>query len=205
MIWAVFALPYEAKGFSLETSGVEVKILGCCGRRALGVFEGMFAAADMKPDKVLLLGLAGGLSPELGVGDLVLQVGDFEESFFNPSLRRGRILSSDRLVPSVEWKASLWNEHRADCVDLETNHLGSFCQSAGVRFAALKAISDDFQTDLPVDPDLLVCPETSKPAPLRLLCYLCRNPRKFPGFLGMVHSAGIARQRLHEVAYTCLK
>ena len=59
MIWAVFALPFEAKGFKTGMAGVEVKVLGCCGRRALQVFEGMVRAAGAKPDTVLLLGLAG--------------------------------------------------------------------------------------------------------------------------------------------------
>ena len=166
----------------------------------------MVQAAGAKPDKVLLLGLAGGLSPELRVGDLVLHGGELDAvTHSKKGLRMGRVFSCDRLVSSAEDKAALWEKHRADCVDMETIPLESFCQSAGIPFAALKAISDDFRTNLPLDPDLLVCPETLKPAAWGLLFFLFRNPRKLPGFVEMVHSASIARQRLHEAAAAYLK
>jgi len=205
MIWAVFALPFEAKGFKAGRAGVEVRVLGCCGRRALQVFEGMVRAAEPKPDTVLLLGLAGGLSPELRVGDVVFHGGELDRALPGTNLRIGRVFSCDLLVSRAKDKAALWEKHRADCVDMETIAFDSFCQTAGIPFAALKAISDDFRTNLPINPDLLVCPETLKPATWRLLFYLAKNPRKLPGFLKMVHSASIARQRLHEAATIYLK
>lgn len=205
MTWVVFALPFEAKGFKAGKAGVEVKVLGCCGRRALQVFEGLVRVAEKKPDKVLLLGLAGGLSPELRVGDVVLHGVELDKAYPGTSLRRGIVISFDRLVAQAKEKAALWEKHGADCVDMETIPFGKFCQSADIPFAALKAISDDSRTNLPVNPGLLVCPETSKPATGRLLFFLLKNPKELPGFLGMVRSAGTARQRLHGAAQLYLK
>jgi nucleoside phosphorylase len=120
------------------------------------------------PSRVLLMGLAGSLSPRYQVGDVVIYQGCYYSSnssqlswqecdrdltgllqarLKGASLVRG--LTSDRLIWLAEEKRHLGQLYQADVVDMEGLAVLEFLQSQGIAVGIIRVISDDSEQDLP--------------------------------------------------------
>lgn len=140
------------------------------------------------PVGVLLLGLAGSLSPEYQIGDVTIYQGCTDavstaESLYRPcdtrltallqaalageaSLVRG--LTGDRLVTSKSEKAQLARHYRSGVVDMESAAALATLGKAGIPIAIARTISDSCQQDLP-NLAAAISPEGSlKPLPLAI-------------------------------------
>ena len=169
--------------------------------RASGVLDG--------PDKPRLLicsGFGGGLAPHLGHADLLLV-----ENFSDPALllraadivgrervHRGNLTSEMVVIDSAADKAALCAKTGAIAVDMETAAVARVCVEAGVPMLALRIISDDAQTTLPVPGYLLWDLEAQRPPIGRLLWYLVTHPGRIAPLVRMLKSLGPARARLTE-------
>ena len=128
----------------------------------LSVMDGRDFAA------VISFGLAGGLDPALGIGDLVVatrivrgtdagtpcdrQVSDHlvgRLATASISLKQGVMLATDAQIITTREKRIVAAASGAIVVDTESHHAGDFAARHGLRFATLRAVCDRFSHDLP--------------------------------------------------------
>jgi adenosylhomocysteine nucleosidase len=120
--------------------------------------------AGHRPSWLLSAGFGGALSKELRRNDVILAQevmnaqGDKlaidvtvnpDSAEPGPRLRPGKILTVDHIVRSAAEKAELNKRLGADVVDIETFAVASVCSQRGVRFLAVRVVSDDASVDLP--------------------------------------------------------
>jgi adenosylhomocysteine nucleosidase len=103
------------------------------------------------PNIVYSVGYAGALDPNLKVGDLlnparVIDASD-GSSMNNPN-GSGVLVSHSLAVTSAQ-KRKLREAYSAQIVDMEAAAVARAAEARGVRFAALKVVSDEFNFELP--------------------------------------------------------
>ncbi len=107
-------------------------------------------ALELGPcDHVLVVGIAGGVDPQLRIGDVVVPEvvvhgGTGEEYRSDPLGSRaaaGRIVSSDELLADRDEQAALVAQG-VTAVDMETAAVAAVCQSRGISWSAFRGISD---------------------------------------------------------------
>ncbi|MGF1510779.1 MAG: hypothetical protein ACFB9M_14905 [Myxococcota bacterium] len=127
----------------------------------------------LSPARVITVGLAGGLDPELPPGSMVAvqrvlrsngQLGfDLEVDMAPPGLvaalqgkvprsRRGCLYSADTIVETAEAKATLWEQlgqPAGAVVDLETETYVGACRGRGFPVTVYKVVSDAAHESLP--------------------------------------------------------
>ncbi|MGB0695563.1 MAG: hypothetical protein ACPGOY_07930 [Rhodospirillaceae bacterium] len=107
-------------------------------------------------------GTAGGLSPLVGPGDLILaeQVVTADGGQFPTALdsipealgilgRRGVMIGSDKVIPDPAAKTALAEAHTALAVDMESHAVAQVAQKAGVPFLVLRVVTDPAERALP--------------------------------------------------------
>ncbi|QDT63925.1 5'-methylthioadenosine/S-adenosylhomocysteine nucleosidase [Calycomorphotria hydatis] len=112
-------------------------------------------------DWVLSCGFSGALIDDLKIGDIVvgtsvtntvgksLSVPITMESDPASRLHVGGLFTSDSIVREVAAKRDLANRYKAIAVDMESYAVAEICRQQGIRFMAVRAISDDLSADLP--------------------------------------------------------
>ena len=167
--------------------------------------SGVLARAE-KPRLLICPGYGGGLAPEVRHADLLL-VENFSDPAFlrqaaeivgSDRVHRGNLTSEMVVIDSAADKAALCARTGALAVDMETASIARVCAEAGVPMLALRVISDDAQTTLPVPGNLLWDLETQRPPIGRLLWHLVTHPGRIGPFIHMLKSLGPARTRLTE-------
>lgn len=138
------------------------------GRTAAECAAG-FALERFPRRMIVSYGFAGGLSPEMKVGDLMLPgrltaaaQGQAESLELSPEhlepwrkaaagqkIKTGTLLTAERLIDHPEEKRGLKAQYRADAVDLESYWIGSLVKAQQTPFLAVRAISDGSQDRLP--------------------------------------------------------
>jgi adenosylhomocysteine nucleosidase len=117
--------------------------------RALGSME--------VPPFVLGAGFSGALDPTLRTGDLILADEVVDEGGRSwettwpghaPRWKRGRILSTPRLIADASEKRGLKERTGALAVDMESAELARVCRSRGVPFGCLRVILDEQSVSL---------------------------------------------------------
>ncbi len=116
------------------------------------------------PERVLLVGVAGGLSPELGVGEIVragrVVDGISGVDWSPPSPGDGTVVTAEWIVGPAAEKESLWKlqgEPSRAVVDLETSHFARWAAETmpavgrALDWTVLRAVSDPQGDDLPLD------------------------------------------------------
>ncbi len=160
------------------------------------------------PDRVVLAGFSGALTPDLRLGDLILAN---EVTSTSPPwhctlqppktpLRTGRILTVPELIASPEQKARLWEQFQALAVDMESAAAARLCQEAGVSFTCLRAISDDGKTAL--SPRLVEVLQTGSVSVGRLLGAVLRQPGLIAELWRLARDTRLAARQLADALVT---
>ncbi len=173
----------------------------------------------------LSLGVAGGLSPQLQTGDLIvgdraiLRRGSGLESFpcdsglqeaaitvirrWNSRYCLGPILTVDRIVRTAEEKRLLAAESGAVALDMESAAIASAALAYSVPFLAIRGVLDPVHEDLAIDFDQFLDIE-GEPSLPRLMRYLLMHPFTLPHLvrLGIRTKSVCARlgRLLHELS-----
>jgi adenosylhomocysteine nucleosidase len=104
-----------------------------------------------QPALIVSAGFAGALRGSLPVGTILVPtkvLGLPEQQTFSIENGEGTLVSVTEIVnPGV--KLELKNKYAADAVDMEAASVASIAQARGVRFLAVKAISDEAGLELP--------------------------------------------------------
>ncbi len=222
-----FALPDESRVFTRSLTGVVATpatrppslptITGVCagepvivvhtgvgdtlaGRERLG--GAMARAGNVRA--LLSAGYAGGLAPDLRVGDLVLG-----ENFSAPRLAElargllrgqplhaGTLVSQHAVATTAAAKSALAAGTGALAVDMETGWIADRCASAGVPLLSLRVISDAASQDFPVPGHILFDAARQRPRYVALPAWLLAHPGRIRPFAAFVRGLGPARARL---------
>ena len=196
--WLIFfAVEPEAKPFRALTrghEGIEVRVTGM-GRRAAEAAVRQ-ALAELRPRLVLTCGFAGALSPELKLGDIVMEA---DPAF--PMLLDGRGATHVRfhaattVLTSVAEKAACWKATRADAVEMESLWIRAVCKEQGIPAATIRVISDEAGKDLPLNFNRLLGPDEQLSFP-KLLGHVVTNPHRIPALIRFGRETGHAARQL---------
>ena len=175
-IGLVAALPWEVRPLLRGRNGIErdgpfysfvirdePALLTIAG---MGAENSYRAAQSMlqrfAPRGLVTLGFAGGLQDDLAPGDLVLADHVLEQVTGEQfdcqvdlwpleGVRRGRLLSVTRMIPSTAEKRRLAGEWGAVAADMESAGVARAAAQAGVPFCAMKAITDSSAQSISID------------------------------------------------------
>jgi adenosylhomocysteine nucleosidase len=142
--WGRVEREYEGHLFKFFENGLAVLVCGGIGagaaRRATEA-----AIALYEPDVVLSVGFAGAVDPALKVGEIFspCRVIDVQDGSSVETGIGDGVLVSVAAVADVERKAKLAECYGAQAVDMEASAVARGAQARGMRFMAVKAISDE--------------------------------------------------------------
>ena len=148
--WPTTEREYSGRRFRFFENGEIVVVCGGIGaeaaRRATEAVIVLYA-----PGVVYSVGFAGALEPGLKVGEIIVArrvLNAADGSSVETGTGEG-VLVSFNSVASPEQKAKLADSFGAQAVDMEAAAVAQAAQARGVRFAAVKAISDESNFALP--------------------------------------------------------
>lgn len=179
------------------------------------------AAADQmlrqwKPDLILMAGVAGALAGILQLAELVVADRVYAETVtLRPDLvlpealpggiagRRGALLSSDRILVTVEEKRFARNSRRSGrdpsplAVEMETPGLAAAAKKHGIPWGAVRAVSDTSEEALPLDFNRFRGADGDLPVS-RVALAAIANPLGIPGLIRLGGNTSTAAARLSE-------
>jgi adenosylhomocysteine nucleosidase len=216
-----FALKEEAAPFrSGLRHGRPVSILLTgIGRQNAGKSLREFLATD-SPELVLTCGFAGGLNPDLKLGDVVFEIhsrGSRRESAQNKSgedleptyvgccetlmaagAKPVKFFCADRIATTVAEKKRLRDETGADAVEMESAAIHAVCAERGIPCATVRVISDTADEDLPLDFNALAKPDKSLDFG-KLAWAIAKSPGKICALMELQKKTRIAAEQLAAV------
>jgi adenosylhomocysteine nucleosidase len=164
-------------GFTVRTGGLKGR-----GVATIVTGHGQSAArrgaqaliAGHRPRWIISSGFAGGLSPQVARGDIVMAnavLGEQGERLAidlqlpksdspNKGVHAGPLLTLDHIVRTAAEKKSLGEKHSAIAVDMESLAVAQVCQLEKQRFLAIRAITDALDDELPRDVERLLSKNT---------------------------------------------
>ena len=169
---------------------------------------------------MLTCGFAGGLNPDLKLGDVVFELTDPEERVpralklkrklqtrQSSSLREkllaagakpAKFFCADRIATTVAEKKKLRAETGADAVEMESAAIHAVCRERGIPCATVRVISDTANEDLPLDFNALAKPDKNLDYG-KLAWAIAKSPGKIGALLKLQKQTRFAAERLAEV------
>jgi len=148
--WPTIPREYGGRRLKFFESGESVLVCGGVGaeaaRRATEAVIVLY-----QPELVLSVGFAGALHPALKVGDIFSprHVIDARDGSSVDTGTGCGVLVSGGTIAGVEQKRKLANSYGAQAVDMEAAAVARGAQARGVRFMAVKVISDEHDFAMP--------------------------------------------------------
>lgn len=242
-----FALKEEAAPFrniAAGRAGLTI-LLTCIGRvnaeRALrdyltggaGASTGRFqetpscktrlASTIAPPDLVLTCGFAGGLNPDLKVGDVAFEIPsrssrrelaqtrfdemseptdvgdcDLEKKLTFAGAKAAKFFCADRIATTIAEKKSLRDQTGADAVEMESAAIQAVCAEGGIPCITVRVISDSADDDLPLDFNALTRPDRNLDYG-KLFLAIAKSPGKIGALMKLQKQTRFAAKRLAEV------
>lgn len=168
-------------------------------RAAAGVTTRLLDATPV--DHVLVVGICGGVAPEIAIGDLVVPARVVDEAsgcVLRPKplggTPRGFLLTTDTLYTEPETIARFAADGIV-AVDMETAAIGMVCAARDIPWSVFRAVSDR-AGDPRVDADLVgMANADGTPNPATIARLLLSHPGRIPGLvrLGRGMRAGVKR------------
>ena len=168
-----------------------------------------------EPERLLLVGVAGGLSDDLGVGSLI-QAGSVGRvpgdarwtapGASIPGVPEGSVVTADRIASTAAAKRELWKAvgRPPRCVvDLESWGIVERTENLDVPWTVVRAVIDAAHEDLPLDFGALSDAE-GRVVRSRVLRSLLRKPLAIRGVLELRSRVRTCAARLADVAQTWL-
>ena len=154
-----------------------------------------------EPDLVLTCGFAGGLNPDLKLGDVIFEIP--QPSTFNLQLstcgaKPAKFFCADRIATTVAEKKKLRDETGADAVEMESAAIYSVCAGQGIPCATVRVISDTAGEDLPLDFNALSKPDKNLDFG-KLFLAIARSPGKIGALMELQRKTKFAAQQLAGV------
>jgi nucleoside phosphorylase len=216
-----FALKEEAAPFrkiAVGESGISILFTGI-GRQNARKSLRKFLATD-SPKLVLTCGFAGGLNPDLELGEVVFETANaplasslsppggekvsarMGEGLFSKLLAAGakpaKFFCADRIATTVAEKKKLREETGADAVEMESAVVHAVCRERGIPCATVRVISDTANEDLLLDFNTLVNLDSSLNYS-KLVFALAKSPKKIGALMKLQKQTKAAAEKLAEI------
>lgn len=198
-----FALKEEAAAFRklvVGRSDICILIVGI-GRENAEKSIRNFLSSNT-PERVLTCGFAGGLNPDLKLGDVVFELPptpDNGKNLFNRLTAAGaksvKFFCADRIATTVAEKNKLRIQTGADVVEMESSAIQAVCAERGIFCATVRVISDTAHEDLPLDFNALAKPDKSLDFG-KLLLAIARSPGKIGALMELQKKTSFAARQL---------
>jgi adenosylhomocysteine nucleosidase len=193
-----FALKEEAAPFrkiAAAKSDVSILLTGI-GRQNAEKSLREFLATN-SPKLVLTCGFAGGLNPELKLGEVIFETSD--EKLHSRLLAVGalpvKIFCADRIATTVAEKKKLRAETGADAVEMESAAIHAVCRERKIPCATVRVISDTASEDLPLDFNALVKPDKNLDFG-KLFLAIAKSPGKIGALMQLQKKTKFAAEKL---------
>ena len=212
-----FALKEEAAPFhkvAAHRPGVFTLIVGIGRQNAEKSMRSFLATSS--PELVLTCGFAGGLNPDLKLGDVVFEMpltpslspSDGERvakpgeglsaKLLASGAKPAKIFCADRIATTVAEKKALHYQTSADAVEMESAAIHAVCAERGIPCATVRVISDTAHEDLPLDFNALAKPDKSIDFK-KLFFAIAKSPGKIGTLLALQKKTTFAAGRLAVV------
>jgi adenosylhomocysteine nucleosidase len=195
--------PRKADGvrfFELDTAVITI---GGIGRKA-AQWAAEVTVAKYGPGLMISAGIAGAVSRELKVGDVVSAsiVVDVEAGTRYPAIGGEAVIATSSLS-SVADKRMLAERWKADVVDMESAAVASVAEAARVEFMAIKCISDE--ADFVMPPLARFVDEDGRFKTLRFAAYMSLRPTWWNSVRQLSANSSIAAANLCEALKHLIK
>jgi adenosylhomocysteine nucleosidase len=189
--------------------------------------------AAHRPEYMISAGYAGGLEERLCVGDLVVATNYSTPELLErcrtqcgasfhlacetvpgaassidpaagPRMFFGSLTTQPEAIEKRVAKARLALETSALAVDMETSAVATECARTGVPLLAIRVISDDAATDLPVPMAHWFDLRRQRPRAAALIAYLARHPTRIAPFIRFVSALPGVRAVLTRAILTMI-
>lgn len=196
-----FALEQEAAPFrrlAVRIPDVRILITGIGSKNAEASLRHFLAKHLTR--RVLTCGFAGGLNPELEIGDVVFMTGyaALEEKLADTDARLATFVSVPRIAITVAEKRQLRAENGADMVEMESGTIMEVCRERRIPCAMVRAISDTANENLPLDFNRLSKPDLSLHKG-KLAWAIVKAPWKIYALIRLHRRTSYAAQQLANV------
>jgi adenosylhomocysteine nucleosidase len=203
-----FALKEEAAPFrnmAAGKSGISILLTGI-GRKNAEKSLREFLAGN-SPNLMLTCGFAGGLNPELKLGDVVFELTDSELRTPNSELRAqllaagakpAKFFCANRIATTVAEKKKLRVETGADAVEMESAAIHAVCAERGIPCVTVRVISDTAGEDLPLDFNALAKPDLNLDYG-KLAWAIAKSPGKIGALMRLQKKTRFAAEQLAAV------
>ncbi len=155
-----------------------------------------------EPDLVLTCGFAGGLNPDLKLGEVVFELGTRNSELGTQLLAAGakpaKIFCADRIATTVAEKKKLRAETNADAVEMESAAIHAVCAEYNIPCATVRVISDTAHEDLPLDFNALAKSDKSIDF-VKLFVAIAKSPKKIPQLMQLQKKTQFAAAQLAGV------
>jgi adenosylhomocysteine nucleosidase len=199
-----FALKEEAAPFRTGLRGghhVSILLTGIGRQNAeKSLREFLAGGASVPPDLVLTCGFAGGLNPDLKLGDIIFETSDetLRVKLLDAGAKQLKIFCADRIATTVAEKKKLRAETGADAVEMESAAIHAVCRERGIPCATVRVISDTAGEDLPLDFNTLSKPDRNLDF-CKLAWAIARSPGKIPALMQLQKKTRFAAGQLADV------
>ncbi len=184
--------------------GLDVRVF-IGGGTARGASLAAARALEAGASALVSFGLAGGLSPALAPGDIVIPANvlvhgrpistDAKVSACLGGITCDALLAGDAVVASVAGKAERWAGTRAEAVDLESGAVATAAARAVVPYGVLRAVCDPADRALP-PAAVAALDKSGGIGGLRLVGSVLLRPGQLGGLIRLAGDAGRARRAL---------
>jgi len=206
-----FALKEEAVAFRKIAAlkpGLATLIVGIGRQNAEKSVRSFLNATS--PKQVFTCGFAGGLNPDLKIGDVVFEIGNRQSAIGNQleppyvgcyeklvaaGARPAKFFCADRIATTVAEKRALRAETGADVVEMESAAIRAVCAERGIPCVTVRVISDTADEDLPLDFNALAKPDKSLDFG-KLAWAIAKSPGKIGALMALQKKTSFAARQL---------
>ncbi|MBV9623186.1 MAG: hypothetical protein JOZ14_04320 [Acidobacteria bacterium] len=203
--WPSRKLQYGGREFTFYQGEHAVVVCGGVGaERARAAAQA--AIAEFSPELLISAGFAGALVAELHTGDTIFpaMIIDTKDGSRHPTaIERAplgstpharTLLASCPEIASVGQKQRLRNSYGAHAVDMESAEVSRAAEAHNISFVAVKAISDEFDFELPLAVSAFIREGRFQTA--RFLLHTAMRPRLWARVLQLARNSEIAARNL---------
>ena len=195
-----FALKEEATAFrkGIARGDLVTLITGIGASNAEATLRKFLA--EHSPHGIFTCGFAGGLNPELKLGDVVFSTDN--DLLARKLATAGAIPATFHCAASIATTAAEKTKLRrttgADAVEMESGAIQSLCRERGISCATVRVISDAAGEDLPLDFNRLAKADLNLHYG-KLALAVAKSPGKIPALMKLQRQTRLAAEALANV------
>lgn len=194
-----FALPEEAGPFQKLCGGSAPVFFTGIGRANADKAAREYLAGHA-PELLLTCGFAGGLDPELKLGDVIFETDSapIHAKLTAAGAKPVKIFCADRIAVTASEKKQLREQTGTDAAEMESAAVQAVCRERGIACATVRVISDTANEDLPLDFNQFLTPD-KKLEMSKLMMAVASKPWKMGAMMELQKNTKVAARRLGEV------